>query len=109
MENYLSDIEKEAIVTFYGNAVMREAVKKVLLFDVYNNGVLKPGEEAMPTRNFMLGLYFNNQGQEVSNEALGAELRAAAEGISTVENAFNKMKSITGAPVVKEPKVNVAR
>lgn len=92
--NYLSDVEKEKITAFMADEIMSEAVKKVLLFDLYQNGVLVPGEKAIPLRNAALGLFFAHQGEERSNQALGEELRAMAEGITTVENAFNEMETI---------------
>ncbi len=89
---FLSELEKEALGQFYSNAVMREAVKKVLLFDIYNNGVLKKGESPDPTRNFSLQLAFLNRNPEsgvaVANEQLGADLRAVTEGLCLVENAW---------------------
>lgn len=94
MEEYLSVVEKEKIAAFVGDEVMFEAVKKVLLFDLYQNGTLKPDKKAVPVRNAALSLYFANQEGEISDEALGRDLRALASGIHTVEGAFGKLKGL---------------
>ena len=81
---------------------MREAVKKVLLAAVYHNGSLKEGVSADPTRNACFSLVAQAPG--ISNEQLGADLRAMWEGVKIVENAFNKMteyKKVESKP--KEP------
>lgn len=85
MKDYLNDHEKELIEAFYKNGTMREAVKKVLLAGIYYNGVLKVGEQGDPGKNFALALAFQ---KGVTNEQLGADVRAAAEGIRVVESAF---------------------
>lgn len=90
--DYLSDIEKAELNKFATNKVMFEAVKKVLLAGIYQNGVLKAGEKAEPLKNFALGLAFK---PGISNEMLGADLRACAEGINTVELGFKKICEIS--------------
>lgn len=102
---FLSDIEHERIVSFYNDAVMREAVRKVILAGVYNNGVLKPGEPADPTKNFALSLAFAKG--DYSNEDLGADLRAVAEGIRAVEQGFNELsKYVAGKNEAKADEPN---
>ncbi len=89
--DYLSDEEKELVVAFTKNNKMSEAVRKVLLAGIYDNGTLKPEERAQPTRNFALKLFFSHQGETISDEALGQDLRGCAMGITMLESAFNKM------------------
>jgi hypothetical protein len=90
MEDYLSDEEMALIDQFVKNNKMCEAVRKVLLAGIYYNGTLEKGQRAIPTKNFALGLYFSTKG-DISNEMIGQDLRACAEGITVVENAFNKL------------------
>ena len=94
---YLSDIEAEKLIQFNTDPIMREAVRKILLAGVYLNGVLEPGKPGMPKRNFALALAFR---EGMTNEMLGQDLRAAAEGIRTIETAFDKIAEYV--PVAKK-------
>ena len=92
----LSDQEKAKIEAFVADKECFEAVRKVLLFGIYNNGVLKLGEEHDPTVNFALTQVFKalNQGLPINNEELGQNLRAQAAGIKLVAVAFGQLESI---------------
>lgn len=90
LDKILDDQEKLAIQMFYDNTIQREAVKKVLLFGIYNNGVLRKGKPADPLLNFALGLV-SNLGSQIKNEELGAQLRAAWEGINLLELGFSNL------------------
>ena len=102
LNEILSDIEKDAIAQFMGNDTMREAVKKVLLCGVYYNGILKKDVPADPLRNYAIGLAFNDP--SLSNEAIGADLRASIAGINTLEVAFDTMKSLVPVPASSKSK-----
>ena len=97
--DYLSDNEKKQIETFIQNETMREAVKKVLLAGLYDNGVMKPGKPAQATRNHAFGLV--SQSPDIENEILGQDLRAVWQGLCLVENGFNKLSEFS---VKVEPK-----
>lgn len=92
--DYLSDLERELVEAFFSNETQREAVRKVLLAGVYSNGTLKVGEKANPTRNWALALALNADYDKISNETLGANLRAVSEGIRVVELAFDELSKI---------------
>jgi hypothetical protein len=106
MPDILNDVEKAAVQKFIEFETMREAVKKVLLAALYENGTLKPGIPADPTRNASFAIVANQSG--ASNEQIGAELRAMWEGVRIVENAFNKMAEYKKVEPEK-PKPNKAR
>jgi len=110
MEKYtfLNDIEKQLVEAFYKNETQREAVKKVLLMGIYNNGVIRSGEVHNPQLNWALSLAWNMDGTSETNEKLGANLRAVAEGIKSVELAFKELSKFTTIEPVKEKK-NPAR
>lgn len=96
METYkevLNDIEKSKIIAFNNDPVMKEAVKKILLAGLYENGTLKPGESADPLKNFALTRVFKSYitGIPVTNEELGADLRASAVGIKLLEGGFDEI------------------
>lgn len=88
---YLNDLEKELVEAFYKNETQREAVRKVLLAGVYQNGTLKKGEKANANQNWALGLALNANSDKIPNEQLGANLRAVSEGIRVVELAFEEL------------------
>ena len=91
MYEYLTDQERAKIAAFMGDPVAFEAVKKVLLAGVYHNGILKKGKKGEPLKNAALGMAFD---PKYSNEALGADLRAFAQGMLAVENGFNELGKI---------------
>lgn len=106
--NFLSEQEKNEIESFYKNEVMREAVKKILLMGIYENGVMKAGVSHNPQMNWALGLAWETNGTSVTNEKIGSDLRAIAEGIKSVEIAFKELEKFKKA--VKSPiKGNPAR
>ena len=94
LEEYLTDVEQLEVTKFVENKLQYEAVKKVLLMPIYHNGTLRKGEKADPSRNFALGLVSHEAASALSNETLGADLRATFEGIRAVETAFKKLTTI---------------
>lgn len=96
MVDFLSDIEREKIIAFNNDEVMTEAVKKVLLAAVYNNGTLRAGEKIDSLKNGALGLAFLAlSGRAViTNEQLGEDLRALSHGLNTVESGFKELSGI---------------
>lgn len=89
LDSILSDLEQAKLDQFVTDDVMREAVKKVLLAGIYGNGALEKGKPADPLRNFLIGYAFNKP--DISNDQIGADLRAAVSGINTLETAFSNM------------------
>ena len=104
LEEYLTEVEQFEVTKFVENKLQYEAVKKVLLMGVYHNGTLRKGEKADPSRNFALGLIAHEASGALSNEIIGADLRASFEGIKLVETALSKLKTIF-TPDVTTPKV----
>lgn len=100
MDKILNDIERDALASFMAQPTMVEAVKKVLLAGVYFNGTLRQGEPADPLTNFALSTAFRTG---ASNEDIGADIRAAAEGIRAVESGFSSLEEYK---VVVEPSVD---
>lgn len=107
---YLSDIEKDKIITFNQDEVLVEAVRKVLLASIYNNGTLRKDLKADPAKNAALGLAFLAIGGSgvVTNADLGEDLRGLAQGVSLLEKGLAqlakiKSKTDTGAPEGDNP------
>lgn len=105
--HFLTDIERELIEAFVKNETQREAVKKVLLFGIYSNGVIKAGLKHDPTMNWALALSADMD--RASNEQLGANLRAVTEGLRVVEHAFVELSKFDKGEPKKESKGNPAR
>lgn len=89
----LTEIEKEKVIAFNADEIMKEAIKKILLTYVYANGTLRAGQPADPSRNAALSLASMtvSRGAVVSDEDLGRDLRALASAVHVIENAYNQI------------------
>lgn len=105
VNDYLSDIERQKIQSFINDETMFEAVRKVLLAGIYFNGTLMKDEVANPANNFALQMPFQAdvQGIILSDEQIGADVRAQVKGIRLLEGGFLELKNC-----VPEAKANDA-
>lgn len=104
LERILSEVEKKHLQIVLNDPVALEAIRKVLLMDVYYSGTLYPGEEANPEYNFAL-MMSAGRDKAYSNEELGADLRAASTAIQLLINGFSnlsKFKEAEDGEVVEE-------
>jgi hypothetical protein len=100
-QEILNDEELALITQFVGNGKMVEAVKKVLLASLYDNGTLKPGVAANPLKNWALGAFFSQDADKIDDKLLGQSIRASAMGIQMLESGINKLVEIA-TPVKKK-------
>lgn len=107
METYdeiLNDIERDKIISFCGDKIMYEAVKKYLLVYLYEHGAPKAGKPERANINYALRLAWpatsSNQ-MPRSNEELGADLRALAHGTQIIESGFKELLEIKRPEKVK--------
>lgn len=107
--DYLDEREVAAIQRFLEDAVQLEAVRKVLLSGVYEDGVMKPGKPADPLKNFILGATTGPNDNLLPDEQLGAKLRAIISGVSLVESGFSALEKLKLTPSPEEAKPNKAR
>lgn len=88
LDKFLTELEQQKISQFVMDDDMREAVKKVLLFSIYNSGTLTKGKPHDPMHNFALvaasDVRFNN-------EKLGEFVRSAYQGINALELGFSDL------------------
>lgn len=107
---YLTDHELEKVVQFNEDLVMKNAVRKVLLEAIYNNGVLRAGGAPEPLRNAAFGLVFKTiNGQGVASDAdLGQDLRGLANGVSLLEQGLAQLDKIKRLDNTGEPMGNPA-
>jgi len=90
IDSFLNDLEKVHLQKFADDEQMKAVVKKVLLGGVYENGTLKAGKDPKPAYNCAFGYiqYADGNNVEVSDEQVGANIRALYEGIKALEYAF---------------------
>lgn len=105
LDNFLDDNEKLAIQQFVDSEVMRVAVKKILLWEIYQNGVLKKGEPPTPMRNSALGLAATMD----DPTKIGQRLMAMWEGINFLELGFRKLSEYSKVKELPKDKNNPAR
>lgn len=103
----LTDKEKELIYQFNENAELSDVIHKCLTAGIYFNGVVNSSSKHDPLQNWALALVFNRE-QDLSNEQLGQDLRASAEGIKFLESAFKNIQKVRRT-VDPLPKVNKAK
>lgn len=107
--DFLSKVEQDKIAIFNQDKVLFEAIKKVILKGVYSQGKLEKDKPADPMFNAALGLVAQTQvDSKITNEALGADLRAFFEGAKMVELGFTELAKIKSKEDVVEPSGNVA-
>ena len=87
LNDFLDATEQVAIQMFVDNERMREAVKKVLLWEIYQNGTLKRGEAPTPLRNSFIGVAMTAD----DPTKIGQRVMAIAEGINYLEIGFKHL------------------
>lgn len=100
----LSDIEIEKIQNMCADEVLMEAVKKVLLASIYENGTIRPDIKSDPTRNAAFATVANYPG--MANDQLGADLRAQWAGITALENGLRKLADYKKKSSASKEEVN---
>lgn len=91
---YLSDLEKSKIAIFNKDAILVNAIRKVLLASIYDNGTLRAGLAPNPLKNAALALVANTQNGVISNADLGEDLRGLFHGISFLEKGLMELAKI---------------
>jgi len=105
MKDYLTDLQITKIEAFCKDTEMFDAVKLVLLQQLYTRGVITKGQKHNALHNRALTLV---QGGENDAE-IGSRLRALWEGIQQVEAGFAELEKIKSKePEAVESPFNVA-
>jgi hypothetical protein len=103
--SYLSDLEKQKIKAFNEDTVLKNAVRKVMLEPLYNQGVLGSEKEHDPTINFALTDAFKmllGQREMWDMQKLGAITMANARAIQLVEQGFGELEKVKDEPTPTE-------
>ena|SRR6185503_472722 len=106
-DSFLSDAEKGALTAIADNMLALLALKKVLLADVYYKGVLRKDVDPDPTRNAAFALVITQP--NLTNEQLGADLRAQAEGARLVEMGIGRLEKFKTPEKAPAPQGNRGR
>ena len=96
MQQYLNQTELLALERFNADYHTVEAVKKVILFRIYHDGIIEEGIIAKPLKNFMLNIT-DTLGKDYTDEELGRVTRArriAAELLELGMKDVEKFKRI---------------
>lgn len=106
IESILSEAEKGKLESLNQDTILREAIKKVLLAPIYQDGTLKKGVPANPLKNFLLGAI--QSAGELEPGAFRAYVAAKAEAALWVERAFMELENFVKVEE-QQPKENNAR
>lgn len=102
----LSKEEQDELKKFNLNEPMKQAVKKVILLCIYNNGVLKPSKKADTRMNFMLNIAWQpNKTPDLIKE----EMMVAAKGAELLERGFKLIDHFKEKETNNKDKTNPAR
>lgn len=96
INQFLSDIERTKIESFNADPILVNAIRKVLLTSIYDNGTLKKDVAPDPTRNAALGLAMVavTGKASISNAELGEDLRGLAQGVQLLEQGLAHLTKI---------------
>lgn len=105
LDQFLTGKEQNLLEQFANHEEMVDAVRKVLLFGLYNSGVLQKGKPHDPLKNFALSIACV---KNATPEEIGRDVKACWEGINELEMAFNRINMYKSIPMPEKLK-NPAR
>jgi hypothetical protein len=86
LDQFLTETEQAKISQFWMDEIMREAIRKILLFSLYNCGVISKGKVHRSHVNFAL---IGAEDKNLSDEKLGKEIKIRWAGVQLLATAFN--------------------
>lgn len=107
LKEVLSEAEKTKLAQIAEDNTMKSALRKVLLFPIYYNGILEAGQDPDPTMNFALGLM--GQSRNMPDDHLGRVLRGQMEGITMLEQGMTQIDKFKEQKEIKKDNINQAR
>lgn len=108
MKNLLTEEEINQIRKFNDNKVMVEAIKKVLLYNIYSEGGVKDMDF---TKNFALqkALMAIQVNPQISDKELGESLRADTQALRILDLALQQLAKFSEILDIKKEESNPAR
>lgn len=88
-KDILNSEEIARVIMFNNDVATKNAIKKLLLADIYNSGTKGSGD--VVTRNWAYNLV--PQDKPISDTELGQSLRAMVMGLSFLEEAFKRLET----------------
>jgi hypothetical protein len=89
--SYINELEKDALVRFNQDTLMKQAVEKAMLHFIYQDGILRPGEPAKKEEHWVYALQFASQGAASNDEILGKMLRIKLDASAMLKAGFDKL------------------
>ena len=99
MAEYLNANEKSRLIAFNSDPVMKEAVKKVMLFNIYQAECLKEGEPVGLDKQWVYAF----DTKDSTDEQVGKRLRIKVSAMSFVEDAFKELEQYHVEVAQEEP------
>jgi hypothetical protein len=107
-DEFLTDIEKAKLEQFAADEEMFDAVKKVALAWIYEQGTIKKGKKKYDgLQNFLV--VHASRNPSATDEQLGQHLRAVYQGLNALENAFQALAQFKQTPPPPPKGQNKAR
>lgn len=88
LDEILTDTEQQKVANFVMDEVQFEAIKKVLLFSVYNSGVIVKGKKQDYMHNPALVMASN---PKMTDKELADYVRACYQGLNAIELGFSDL------------------
>lgn len=98
---FLDVVEISKLIMFNADEKLKDAVKKMLLYFVYNSEILRPGESAGIEKHWVYGVL---QDPKISDEEIGKNVRAKVYALGLLEEAFKEISKFTPEEEPKEEK-----
>ena|SRR3990167_611955 len=103
----LNDQEIAELERYAEVPTLQSAIHKVLLYQIYYKGTLKPGENPDPGFNFAMLLAQASGG--ITHEHLGADLRTKVQALQLLEDGVKTLGRFKKAEVKSSDDTNPAR
>lgn len=109
--NILSEREEIELRKLAENEITIGAIKKILLYGVYYNGIMEKGKNPNTSQNFatQAALFAIQSNPKINNEDLGRELRANVSAIRMLELGFKELEGFKTEDKKTIDKKNQAR
>jgi hypothetical protein len=85
LSKLISPLEQSKLIQLNDDTVLKEAIKKVLLYNIYNAETLTPGEPVGLDKHWVYGL---DREDKLSDEEVGKKVKIKIAAMAMLEDAF---------------------
>ena len=112
--DFLTETERDLVIAFNENTLMKNAVVKVLTHSIYELGIVRKDSEIMDIKtNWILRCTpsFNSDLKDATPEEIGKKVISVSEGLVQLDAALINLDEYkkVAEKTEEEPKVNNAR